>query len=74
MARGLTQKDVAQGLGVYRRTTVDWEAGRFPNLKTDKTRDIFHELNDIRYLISNSSSYYCNNDLVEIRAFSQKNC
>ena len=28
MARGLTQEDAAQWLGVYRRTTVDWEAGR----------------------------------------------
>ena len=27
MARGLTQEDAAQWLGIYRRTTVDWEAG-----------------------------------------------
>ena len=28
MARGLTQEDAAQWFGVYRRTTVDWEAAR----------------------------------------------
>ena len=28
MAPGLTQEDAVQWLGVYRRTTVDWEAGR----------------------------------------------
>ena len=29
MARGLTQEDAAEWLGVYRRMTVDWEASRF---------------------------------------------
>ena len=28
MARGLMQEDAAQWFGVYRRTIVDWEAGR----------------------------------------------
>ena len=28
MARGLTQEAAAQWFGIYRRTTVDWEAGR----------------------------------------------
>ena len=28
MARGLRQEDAAQWLGIYRRTTVDWQAGR----------------------------------------------